>query len=265
LREDLRALVPTFDGLVLYEYRQGLTGAILATAQELGFRAVLLGIWDPKRDDELTGVAELIAQFHDKLALAVVIGNEGLIDNRYTVEDLQRAAVRLQTLLPAGVVIPFTTSEPVGEYGLSAVREFGEFLAPNIHPALDQDNLDPPAAATWVRRRAQAVGIVGRKPVLVKETGVPNGGAPGYTPETQQVFWQKYLHGGRFVQPAGEPWISYGAAFEAFDMSWKAAKSGVPIEGHWGLLDSRRRHYPAFEVWQRGGTPPPTEKTKYCQ
>lgn len=180
----------------------------------------------------------------------MVIANEGLIDNRYSVEDIHSAAKKLRALLPAGVKIPFTTSEPIGEYGLAAVINFGEFLAPNIHPAVDQDLVDPAAAAAWVKKRAHALATVGKKPVLVKETGVPNGGLPAYTPETQRAFWREYSQGEGFVQTAGEPWISYAAAFEAFDMPWKAEKSGLPIEGHWGLLDTRRQRYPAFEEWQ---------------
>jgi exo-beta-1,3-glucanase (GH17 family) len=260
LRDDLRALAPNFNGLVLYETLPKLTKAILSTALEQGYRAVLLGVWNPKQDEEIKQVAELITQFHNQMALAVVIGNEGLIGNRYTIKDMQSAAKKLRALLPKGVIVPFTTSEPVSEYGLAAVREFGEFLAPNIHPAVDKNSVDPAAAAAWVKKRAHALGTVGKKPVLVKETGVPNGGTSGYTPEIQRAFWQEYLQGGRFIQSGGEPWISYAAAFEAFDMPWKAQKSGLPIEGHWGLLDDKRQHYPAFDAWQHLGEPRCLEK-----
>ena len=261
LREDLRALSPNFDGLVLYEYLPGLSKDILATAQELGFQAALLGIWDPKKDEEIKGVADLIAQFHGKLALAVVIGNEGLIDNRYTITDVQHAAKKLQALLPVGVEVPFTTSEPIGEYGLTELREFGAFLAPNIHPAVDQDGVDPKAAAEWVRKRANTLAKVGKKPVLVKETGIPNGGLPSYTPDVQQAFWKAYLQSGRLAQTENEAWVSLAAAFEAYDMPWKAEKSGLPIEGRWGLLNVKRGEYPAFAAWRRGKAAPPRGKS----
>ena len=71
---------------MIYEYRPILSKAILTAAQEQGYKAVLLGIWNPKSDVEIKGVAELVNQFHDKLALAVVVGNEGLIDNRYSLD-----------------------------------------------------------------------------------------------------------------------------------------------------------------------------------
>ena len=48
IRADLEALRPHFDGLVLYGYHEACTPRILAVARDLKFRAVLLGIWDPK-------------------------------------------------------------------------------------------------------------------------------------------------------------------------------------------------------------------------
>lgn len=41
LQEDLRALLPAFNGLVLYETLPKLTKAILTVAQEEGYPAVL--------------------------------------------------------------------------------------------------------------------------------------------------------------------------------------------------------------------------------
>jgi hypothetical protein len=42
----------------------------------------------------------LIKTFHQQLALAVVIGNEGLLRNRYSLQDIQAAAEKLHLLLP---------------------------------------------------------------------------------------------------------------------------------------------------------------------
>ncbi|MFH0785276.1 MAG: exo-beta-1,3-glucanase [Pseudomonadota bacterium] len=255
LRKDLRIIKVAFNGLILYEMLPGLTAAILATAQELGFKAVLLGIWDPKSEREIADTAELIRQYHVKLSLAVVIGNEGLIDNRYTIEDVQQAALRLQTLIPADASIPVTSSEPVSEYGWKPLREFGEFLAPNIHPAIDQESLDPVAGAEWVKKRANALAVAAKKPVLVKETGVPNGGALSYTPETQRLFWEAYFRNGRLVRVnTVNTWISLAASFEAFDTPWKAEKTEMLIEGHWGFLDIKRNPYPVFEALRNANT-----------
>jgi exo-beta-1,3-glucanase (GH17 family) len=253
VRADLASLRPAFDGLVLYSYREDVTPQILQAASELGYRAVLLGIWDPTSVAETEGVARLTERYYGTLALAVVIGNEGIIDHRYGYDDLDAAAERLRALLPAGVQVPLSTSEPIGDYGFSRLRQFGSFLAPNIHPAIDRTTLDPAGAAAWVRDRAATLARVAGKPVLVKETGIPNGGGIGFTPARQRDFWQAYLDGGRLVPvpAASEAWVSFAAAFEAFDAPWKAEKTETPFEGRWGLLTQDRRPYPAYDVWDR--------------
>src|SRR5436305_943088 len=78
IRADLEALRPAFDGLVLYGYHEACTPRLLAVAKSLGFRAVLLGVWDPKSAAELDGVAELARMYENDLAVGVIVGNEGI-------------------------------------------------------------------------------------------------------------------------------------------------------------------------------------------
>jgi exo-beta-1,3-glucanase (GH17 family) len=103
-----------------------------------------------------------------------------------------------------------------------------------------------------VRERAAAIARAAGKPVLVKETGLPNGGAALQSPARQYAFWDAYLAAGRvlWIKP-GEVWVSFAAAFEAFDAPWKAEQLANPIEGHWGLLSAERKPYPAFAAWAR--------------
>jgi exo-beta-1,3-glucanase (GH17 family) len=251
LRADLSALRPAFDGLVLYAFREEVTPAIVEQAVDLGYRAVLLGIWDPRSEVEIAGTAKLVRRWRDRLAVAVVIGNEGINDNRYDIDDLRAARERLRARLGTeGALLPVSTSEPAGDYGWPSLQGFGDFLAPNIHPAIDRADLDPGAAVAWVRGRAEAIARIARKPVLVKETGLPNGGAPSQSAERQRDFWVEWLSRGRLrtLDPQGA-FVSYAAAFEAFDAPWKAEELGAPIEGRWGLMTVERRPYPAFDVW----------------
>lgn len=251
IRADLAALRPAFDGLVLYDFRPDLTPAILEQAAALGYRAVLLGIWDPRSQAEIAGVATLVARWREQLALAVVIGNEGINDNRYDIADLTRARDRLQALTGVdGTALPVSTSEPSGDYGWPPLLAFGDFLAPNIHPAIDQANLAPQEAVAWVHRRAEAIARAAGRPVLVKETGLPNGGADGFSPARQAAFWTAWLAAGRLL-PVDPPrvFVSFAAAFEAFDAPWKAEELRDPMEGRWGLMSVERRPYPAFDAW----------------
>jgi hypothetical protein len=43
--------------------------------------------------------------------------------------------------------------------------------------------------------------------------------------------------------------VSFAAAFEAFDAPWKAAQLENPVEGHWGLMTAERLPHPAFAAW----------------
>ncbi|WP_165227359.1 exo-beta-1,3-glucanase [Aquisphaera insulae] len=256
IRADLEALRPAFDGLVLYGYNEGCTPRIVGLAVELKFRAVLLAIWDPKSAAELDGVAELARLYEKDLALGVIVGNEGLTFGRYEPDDLALAARRLRKTLPGAV--PIGTSEPLGAYakGEWKLTSYGDFLAPNVHPAFDRKELGPAEAAAWVRGEAISLAARSGKPVIVKETGFPHAGREGFTPETQAAFWAAYLAPGRVARPpaASSPTarVFHGVAFESFDLPWKSEASGLVIEQSWGLLSARRRPYPAFGVWKPG-------------
>jgi exo-beta-1,3-glucanase (GH17 family) len=248
VQADLAALRPAFDGLILYAYDPEVTPTIVAESARQGFRAVLLGIWEPTSATELTGTVALIQQYYGTLALAVCIGNEGLTFTRYTLRDLQTAADRLKASLGPDVPVPFTTSEPFDQYDQTALQQFGDFLAPNIHTVFTQPAQAAAAAAAWVRERAHALATSTGRRVLVKETGMPHGGAPQFTPATQQAFWAAYVKGERVVRIPGG-WVAYNAAFEAVDLPWKAALTHIPLEEAWGLLSTERQPYPAFFVW----------------
>jgi exo-beta-1,3-glucanase (GH17 family) len=246
---DLEALRPAFDGLVLYGYHEAATPRIVAVAKMLKYKAVLLAVWDPKSAAELDGVAALAKLHENDLALGVIVGNEGVTFKRYETADVVIAEMRLRATLPKSV--PLTTSEPLFQYKTPFALEFGDFLAPNIHPVFDQKDLLPIEAAAWARGEAAKLAKGANKPVLVKETGMPHAGAregKTYTPQAQASFWEAYLKPGKLVD--GPPWVYHGVAFEAFDLPWKAAESKLAIEGSWGLMDPKRKPHPAFDVWK---------------
>ncbi|MFH1921222.1 MAG: exo-beta-1,3-glucanase [Planctomycetota bacterium] len=250
IRTDLKVLRPVFDGLVLYGCNKSSTPRILAVAKELKYRAVLIGIWQPKSDSEIDGVAALVGRYHADLALGVIVGNEGITFHRYGPEDLTTAAVRLRGKIPK--TIPLTTSEPLVGYRSEAVRQFGDFLAANIHPVFDAPHLDAAEAAAWARRQAENLARQANKPLLLKETGFPHGGKEGFTLETQKTFWESYLKPGIVARLDDSPdvWIFHGVAFEAFDLAWKTEASNLAIEEYWGLLSKGRESYGALSTWE---------------
>jgi exo-beta-1,3-glucanase (GH17 family) len=257
LSEDLQALRPAFDGLVLYGFDKDFTPVILDEAARQGYRAVLLGIWDPMSKAELVGTARLVKQYHDRLALAVCVGNEGIAFDRYTIRDVRTAIESLRDLLGPNTVVPLCTSEPIDEYIDGNLSAVGDFLCPNIHFVFEHPEKNPADAARWVRRQAMSLAEGARRPVLVKETGLPHGGNDQFTPIAQQLFWSAYLQAGEFARIRDDQriWVSYAAAFEAFDLHWKAEQSKMAVEEMWGMLTPDRKPYPAFFVWQHRRPP----------
>lgn len=237
---DLKVLRPHFDGLILYGYHEADTPRIVHQAHSLGFKAVILGIWNPRSASEVDGVIGLAKQWYGKMAVAILVGNEGLHFGRYEPDDVRFAAQRIQALL--GTEVPLSTSEPHARYQDEFVLNFGDFLTPNIHPVFDRPELNAVEAARWVHDQADALHKQTGKLVVVKETGFPHAGKPQYTEQTQFDFWNAY-----WKAPA-RAGIAHHIAFEAFDLPWKSEASGLEIEKSWGWFDQERKAYRVLEV-----------------
>jgi len=252
IRADLTALRPAFDGLVLYGYHEQCTPRVVAVAKELGYRAVLLAIWNTKSSAEIDGVAALARQYDGQLNLGVLVGNEGITFKRYELEDLAIAERRIRPLLPKNV--PISTSEPLHGYTNETILKFGDFCCPNIHPVFDRKELAADEAAVWTREEAAKIARRAGKAVLVKETGFPHAGSPQYTPTSQSEFWHHYTQAGTVAviddKPTAPVWVSHGIAFEAFDLPWKSQESKLEIEKSWGLLGPDRKPHAALRVWK---------------
>jgi exo-beta-1,3-glucanase (GH17 family) len=242
VRADLARLRPHFDGLVTYSAKAG-HEHVPAVAAELGFRALILGVWDPADAGEREAAVRL-AREYPALVTALAVGNEGLFWRRYDWPTLQAALGRVREALPG---VPVTTSEPFAVYLDGAYPGFAEaqdLLLPNVHPTFEP----------WFRPEAiaQAADFVGQvverlrerfgKPVLVKETGLPAGPpAKGYTEARQAELWRALR--ARLAPDATQAF----AYFEAFDAPWKPAAQALdskvlaPEEAWWGLFDGQGR------------------------
>ena len=93
-----------FTGLVTYGAG---VEAISEIAEDVGFEAMLLGIWDPfdivEREKALKAVRE-----HSRLITGLVVGNEGLLNARYDVQALCTAMDEIRRL--AGKPVSTTVS-----------------------------------------------------------------------------------------------------------------------------------------------------------
>jgi exo-beta-1,3-glucanase (GH17 family) len=236
LRADLALLARRFDGLVTYSCARGLD-AVPRLARQAGFRAVVLGVWNPSDERELAR-ALAAARAEPGVVFALALGNEGLFFERYDAAALARAFARVRAELPWVAV---TTTEPFSSYlepARAAALPAQDLLLPVVHP------LDQPWFANAPRQtRVDFVVNVVREleakfgvPVLVKETGVPSGPAEqGFDEAGQAEFWRALA---ARLPATRTHAFSY---FEAFDAPWKIANVALQTgdvrasEAHWGL------------------------------
>lgn len=241
IRADLTVLRPHFDALITYDAVHG-AQQIPAIAAALGYRALIIGVWNPFDDTE-TQAALTAARRYPQLVAGVSLGNELLFGRR---TDAAALAARLAALHARQPQLPLTTSEPFHMYTESAgapVLGQLDFLLPNVHPVF-QPWFRGATAATSAQFVVNVVDTLAARfcgPVLVKETGVPTAPPGGSFSEAAQAAFYAELR--RRFPAAPERAFAY---FAAFDAPWRALDvtpvgPAHPEEAFWGLYDAQRR------------------------
>jgi len=239
IRADLEVLRSRFDSLITYGALNG-TEAIPASATALGFRALIIGVWNPFDSAELNA-ALAAARNNPKLVVGISLGNEMLFFHRHSAGELVKLLDQVHAQAP---LVALSTTEPFhmfDEPALRPVLERLDFLLANVHPifqpwfrtATDGD------AAQFVVNVAVKLAADYCGPILIKETGIPTAPqASGFTEQRQASFYQELAR--RFPAAGGRAF----AYFSAFDAPWRLQDAGpqpAPEEAHWGLYDENRR------------------------
>ncbi len=245
IRADLAVLRPRFDSLVTYDALHGAEN-IPSIAASLKFRALIIGVWNPLDDAEVSAAIDA-AHHYPRLVAGMSLGNERLFSGHSDFAGLVAVIASVRTRAPQ---TPLSTSEPFHVYyPESAAALLGEldFLLVNVHPIFQPWFRDAPEGAG-----AQlVVNVVARLaqsycgPILVKETGVPTAPASaGFSAARQASFYRDLRR--RFPATSDHAF----AYFAAFDAPWRSADASPapgphPEEAHWGLYDVARRAKPA--------------------
>jgi exo-beta-1,3-glucanase (GH17 family) len=259
IRKDLTVLRDDFQGLITYSCADGME-QVPEIASALGYRAVILGIWDPLSEREFSN-ARRLAEAYPQLIVGVSVGNETLLAERHAWPVLRTAIQRMRASLP-GVAI--TTSEPFYYYLNGDPTDFvavQDFLLPSVHPLFQPwfDQATTAQAVDFVVRVAGLLSAKTDKPVLIKETGLPSG-PPGtrFTPAAQAEFWTSLF---KQLPHAPGRGVAY---FEAFDHDWKEENArrefgSHPEEGYWGLYRADRHPKPVLgemrKLWHADSVP----------
>jgi exo-beta-1,3-glucanase (GH17 family) len=254
IRADLGVLRQRFDSLITYDSVHG-NEAVPAIAEGLGFRALIIGVWDPL-DEGQVAAAIAAARRYPRLVSGISLGNELLFSRRLDAARLAASLVQLRQRLPG---TPLSATEPFHVYidlahGAVGAALLGQldFLLVNVHPVFQpwfRDASDV-TAAQFVVNVLKELSPLACGPILVKETGEPTAPASGgFSPERQASFYRELR---ARLPPSSARAFAY---FAAFDAPWRAfdaltvpggAAPGVhPEEAHWGLYDKERRPKPA--------------------
>lgn len=247
IRADLAVLRPRFDGLITYRADHGAQG-IAQAAQALGFRALIIGVWNPFDASELEAALST-ARAYPHLVLGLSLGNEMVLGRRASFAQIATLMKGLRAKVPS---LALSTTEPFHlfyEPGAAAALAEMDFLLANVHPVFQP----------WFAKASDAdaaqfvVNVVGELqarycgPVLVKETGVPTQPPErGYTKARQAGFYARLRE--RFPSSRRAAF----AYFSAFDAPWRARDPLLPPgehpeEGRWGLFGEQRAPKPALD------------------
>ncbi|MGP8032791.1 MAG: hypothetical protein ACLPQ6_01505 [Steroidobacteraceae bacterium] len=247
IRADLEALRRDFDGLITYDAVHG-AEAIPAIAARLGFRALIIGVWDPADQAQLDAALAAAARYPE-LIVGLSLGNESLFAQRTNIEALATALTAARARAPR---LALATTEPFHLFEkpeAAVLLGTMDFLLVNVHPVF-QPWFRGATDATAAQFVVNVVADLAQRfcgPILVKETGVPTAPASaGFSPERQATFYAELRR--RFPPTTARAF----AYFSAFDAPWRAHDAGPvpgaitgPEEAFWGLYDSERRPKPA--------------------
>lgn len=241
---DLTVLRSRFDGLITYGSLHG-AERIPDVAARLGFKAVILGVWDVSNNEEIDNAVAAWRR-QPRLVVGLSLGNEVVLGKRGDFVSLAKA---LDEVRHKAGGLALTTTEPFHLFLDSAaapVLSSADFLLVNVHPIFQPwfATATDTKAAEFVVNVVDLLAGVYCGPILVKETGVPT--APrkaGYSESRQAAFYERLRE--RFPPAA----VRAFAHFAAFDAPWRVNDSHAvpgyhPEEAHWGLYDDKRRPKP---------------------
>jgi exo-beta-1,3-glucanase (GH17 family) len=245
---DLKVLRSRFDGLITYGSLKG-AERIPDVAARLGFRAVIMGVWDLANQQEIDNVVAAWRRFPE-IVVGISIGNEVVFGRRGDYRAIARAIDAVRKRAPG---LALTTTEPFHlfyEPAAAAVLSTSDFMLVNVHPVFQPwfAQAADANAAEFVVNVVDRLASIYCGPILVKETGVPTApAAAGFTDARQASFYSSLAQ--RFPPTTTRAF----AYFSAFDAPWRAGDAHPvagdhPEEAHWGLYDARRMPKPAVDV-----------------
>ena len=247
-RTDLKVLRQRFDGLITYGATRG-AEKIPDIAAQLGFKAVIMGVWDVRTPTELNNVIAA-ARRQPGIVVGVSLGNERIFAGEIDYAELAATIDKARQLAPR---IAIATSEPFHMFlKPQAAGLLGrlDLLLPIVHPAHQSWFRQAPTtnAADFVGDVLNDLAAAYCGPILVKETGAPTAPADkGFSTPLQMDFYRALV---KRVPATRSRAFAYFSAFDAPWRSHDATPTGgsYPEETHWGLYTGKRAAKPVIDL-----------------
>jgi len=248
IRADLEVLRPRFDGLITYGAIHG-AEQIPDIAAQLGFKAVIMGVWDVGDPTALNNVIAAARRQPD-IVVGVSLGNERIFAGEISHAELAAAIDEAHQLAPR---IAIAASEPFHMFLQPQASELLgrlDLLLPIVHPVHQPWFRQAPVAnaADFVGKVLDDLAAVYCGPLLVKETGIPTAPADkGFSATLQMGFYRALA---KRVPADRSRAFAY---FSAFDAPWRShdvtpTAGSYPEEAHWGLYTEKRVAKPVIDL-----------------
>ncbi|WP_284153312.1 glycosyltransferase family 2 protein [Desulfofustis limnaeus] len=197
---------------------------------------VTLGAWigpDLEANEEQIETVIRLAQQYYQNVIRVIIGNEALLREEVTIDQLQAYLDRVRDALD----IPVSTAEPWHIWDTNReLADHVDFVATHILPYWEGIHVD--RAVDYVIDRYEHLNrTFPGKDIVIAEVGWPSNGRIRQDAVASVANQAAFLR--RFLRQAEELGYVY-YIMEAFDQPWKRTLEGA-VGAYWGVFDADRR------------------------
>jgi serine/threonine protein kinase len=231
-----------FLGVVTFGSK-GVLARIPEIAKRNGMKFVVMGVWNPKDEQELKAAKEAVNHVD-----GYCMGHDGL-GKRYDFEELKQAIGNLKSMTRN----PVTTAEKLADYSSTPeLLDIGDWAFPDIH-GYWHEGTSPEMMVKWTIEAMKRVDVLmgtSKKPIIVKMVSFPSGPVPISSEAAQTQFFTKlFMAVKNRTDIPRRVKLSY---LGAFDTPWKVEKRGwAPGEKFTGLFTSDRKPKKALEVFKK--------------
>lgn len=234
MTEDLYVLIQAgFNGIITFGAEQTLW-QIPDLAKSIGFKGVIMGIWQPDSPEELKNAIRAKNNVD-----AFCVGHMGLNIN-YSYHTLKKAIIQIKERTNK----PVSTTESIDLYNRkSPLIQLSDWIFPDARLYWQQMETEQVEVHfNFLVKKYEQLISLSEKPVLIKTVGFPTKGSHVATEQNQAQFFDLLLANAK--HPFERLRFAY---FEAFDQPWKTWHE---VEGNWGIFRDDRSPKPGKEkIW----------------